>query len=378
MIDPPEVVLAAEARALWGADGGLEITSLTHNLANGVTQSIDRVTRGDHRAVVKVVGRRTEGVPPQWLPSDDPRHFNYWRREALAYTSDLAGAYAGSGLDAPELLARHERADGSVALWLEDVDGDPGPWTVDDVIEVARRLGVAQGHIAVETGPDHLWLSRRFLRTYATSKPVDYALLDSDSCWDHPLIAGHAPDGLRPGTKMLHDDAEWFFDLSERLPRTLCHLDLWPNNLERRTGGDLALVDWSFVGDGALGEDVSNLVVDSVFDHFLSANDLEQLDARAIPAYLDGLAEAGWNGDEQLVRLGVWSAAVKYQWLMPAQLALLDRPAVAYGGGVEVDPARRYADRLGGLGLLVDWAHRTRDLARGQAAAMPPHSSVTN
>jgi len=356
--------LIAEARALWGADETLEVTSLTHNRANGVTQSVDRVRAGDRSAVVKVLGRRTEGVPRRWLPSDEPTHFNYWRREALVYGADLADAYAGSGLVAPRLLSRHERDDGSIALWLEDLGSDDSAWTVDDVAGAARRLGVAQGRIVVEGGPDHPWLSQRFLRRYASAKPVDYGLLEDDERWAHPLIVRHDPGTLREGTRTLHDDADWFFALSERLPRTFCHLDFWPNNLARAGDGTLALVDWSFAGDGALGEDVSNLIVDTVFDHFLSADDLAELDRRAITAYLDGLGDAGWTGDERLVQLGVWSAAVKYQWLMPIQLAQLDEPTIAYGGEHTVDPDRRYADRLGGLALLVDWAERARDLHR--------------
>lgn len=359
------MTLLDEARTLWGDVEGTEVSALTHNRANGVTQAVDRVRAGDRSAVVKVLGRRTDGVPSQWIPSEDPTHFNFWRREALVYGAELGDAYAGSGLVAPRLLALHERDDGSLALWLEDLGADEADWTVDDVVGAARRLGVAQGRIVVEGGPDHPWLSQQFLRRYASSKPVDYGLLDDDERWAHPLIAGHAPNGLRAGTQRLHDEADWFFDVSERLPRSLCHLDFWPNNLAKQGDGSLALVDWSFVGDGALGEDVSNLIVDSVFDHFLSADDLAELDERAVAAYLDGLADAGWTGNDRLVRLGVWSAAVKYRWLMPVQLAQLDQDTpIAYGGEHPVDPNRRYADRLGGLALLVAWAERARDLHR--------------
>lgn len=356
--------LAGEARALWGEADRLDVASLTHNRANGVTQSVERVRAGAQSAVVKVLSRRTEGVPTHWLPSEDPTHYNYWRREALVYRDELADAYAGSGLVAPRLLALHERTDGSISLWLEDLGWDDGEWTVDDVVTTARMLGVAQGRLAVEGRPDQAWLSRRYLRRYSSARSVDHRLLDDDERWAHPLVARHDPGSLRKGTRALHEEADWFFDVSERLPRTFCHLDFWPANLAKRTDGTVAAVDWSFAGDGALGEDVSNLIVDSVFDHFLSADDLVELDERVVAAYVDGLSAAGWDGDDRLVRLGVWSAAVKFQWLMPFQLAHLDEPTVAYGGEPAVDPDRRYADRLGGLALLVEWAERARRLAR--------------
>jgi aminoglycoside phosphotransferase (APT) family kinase protein len=42
------------------------------------------------------------------------------------------------------------------------------------------------------------------------------------------------------------------------LPRVLSHLDFWTNNLILRPEGNIALLDWASVGDGAIGEDVGN------------------------------------------------------------------------------------------------------------------------
>ncbi|MGW2045774.1 hypothetical protein ACWCPF_11390 [Streptomyces sp. NPDC001858] len=54
------------------------------------------------------------------------------------------------------------RPEGDVALWLEDVPGDPATrWQLARHVEHARRLGTAQGAIG-EAG-DELWLSRRRL-----------------------------------------------------------------------------------------------------------------------------------------------------------------------------------------------------------------------
>jgi hypothetical protein len=51
----------------------------------------------------------------------------------------------------------------------------------------------------------------------------------------------------------------------DRLPRTLCHLDLHRNLFA--DGDDCTVaVDWSFVGIGAIGEDAGNLVADAVLD----------------------------------------------------------------------------------------------------------------
>jgi thiamine kinase-like enzyme len=59
------------------------------------------------------------------------------------------------------------------------------------------------------------------------------------------------------------DERETFLSWIERAPRTVCHLDLWPRNVFDDDGATV-LIDWAFVGIGAVGEDVGNLVPDAV------------------------------------------------------------------------------------------------------------------
>ncbi|MFI6345062.1 phosphotransferase family protein [Streptomyces sp. NPDC050560] len=73
--------------------------------------------------------------------------------------------------------------------------------------------------------------------------------------------------------------------LGLRLPRTPCHLDVWPGNLIRRPDGEVVFLDWAFTGDGAVGEDVGNLIPDSVLDRFLPHESLDELDAAVTDAY---------------------------------------------------------------------------------------------
>jgi len=114
---------------------------------NGVTGGVWRVSAGERRAVLKVLTRNKE-AGGRWAATDEPRHWNYWRREAHVYESGLAQVWQAYGIRAPRLLACVERADGDVALWLEDVKGGPGTsWTVGRHVEYARRLGAAQGAV---------------------------------------------------------------------------------------------------------------------------------------------------------------------------------------------------------------------------------------
>ena len=42
---------------------------------------------------------------------------------------------------------------------------------------------------------------------------------------------------------------------------------------------------------------------------------------RQLAAFLDGLAEASWQGDPDLVRLAIAASCVKYAWLLPGNLS---------------------------------------------------------
>jgi hypothetical protein len=150
---------------------------------------------------------------------------------------------------------------------------------MDDYRRFAYSLGLAQGSIAITgSARDHPSLTGRFLRDYVPSKHLDRSLLYSDETWRLPLVRDNFPSGLRRELIRLHEEREWFFSVMERLPRTLCHLDVWPNNLFAGKDGTFTLVDWSFVGEGALGEDVGNLVPDSISDLFVPARKLADLD----------------------------------------------------------------------------------------------------
>ncbi|WP_411150981.1 aminoglycoside phosphotransferase [Streptomyces sp. A30] len=350
-----------EARQVLGPfTGPVFLAPLTHNPKNGVTGGVWVVNAGDRSAILKVLTRSKEATG-RWAASEDPRHWNYWRREADVYTSGLAQVWQPYGVRAPRLLARVERPDGDIALWLERIRGEPATrWKTTRHIEHARRLGAAQG--AVGAVDDEPWLSHRFLRQYVGSNILGQELLDDDDAWRQPLVRGHFPEGLRREMVRLHHDRDWFLDIMESLPRAFGHLDHWPANT-CADGPHSAVFDWAFAGDGALGEDLGNYLPDSVFDLFVPAARLPEYAARAYDAYLHGLRESGWKGDENLVRLAVRASAVKYDWLTALMLANAGEEQLDYGGGQSVDAERRYRERGLTLAYLGEWATEARALA---------------
>ena len=228
---------------------GVARTRLTHNSRNPVTADV----WAEEGVVHKLLTRRGEAAPG-WERSDDERHWNYWKREALAYESGLPGRL---GLDAPRLVGVSERTD-EVELRIEQVDGRHAEeLTPADLELAAGALGRAQG--AAELPADE-WLSRGYLRSHS-DYPANWALLDDDAAWSQPLIRDHFPAALRDGLVRLHGRREALLGLMEGLPRTVCHLDVWHRNLVRRAAGEIAFLDWAFVGDGAVGEDIGNLIL---------------------------------------------------------------------------------------------------------------------
>jgi hypothetical protein len=325
---------------------------LRANGFNAVTGGV-WLLRGERDDVVLkvIVPPSGGGAEHGWASSDEPTHWNYWRREAEALRSGLSStAYADAGVEGPRLLLAVDRADGAVELWCAAARGVPGvEQRADDVVALAGRLGTGQG-AWVGRVPGLPWLSRRWLRQYVASKP--YAPRRAD--WDHPVAVAAWPDDLRAGLRRLWDRRDRLIGLVEALPRTLAHLDVWPANVVGST-----LLDWAFVGDGAAGEDVGNLVPDSFLDGFVPLEDLPAVAAEAPRAYAAACAAASRGRvDEATALLGVHAAgAAKYVWLAPLMLSRLDQPLWAsYGGG----PARPAADVLAHrrpvLELLVRWA----------------------
>jgi hypothetical protein len=131
--------------------------ALVHNAGNAATGGIWRVRESGRTQILKVARPPSEEPRgrPAWPTSDEPTHWNYWRRETLAYTTGLAATvYADAGIVAPDLIRVLERSDGSVALWLADATGTPGSrWSVDRLAHFARQLGHAQAEWA-ERVPD--------------------------------------------------------------------------------------------------------------------------------------------------------------------------------------------------------------------------------
>jgi hypothetical protein len=132
-----------------------------------------------------------------------------------------------------------------------------------------------------------------------------------------PLVARAFPPAERRERERLFAERHRWFDAIEALPQTFSHLDAFPRNAFLRPDpcgeAALSLVDWSFTGIAAVGEEIVSLVSSSVIFGEASGLPLDTLDETVFAAYVDGLRDAGWRGDERLVRMAyTGSLAMRY------------------------------------------------------------------
>jgi hypothetical protein len=244
-----------------------------------------------------------------------------WDREVQAYESRLFERLP-PGFAAPRAL-RIERRAGSCWLWLEDLGGDGERWDIAGYARAARHLGRFNG--AYPEGVfDAPWLTRGWIRTFVTTGFASRAqlTLDNDAIWDHPLVRGGYAEGTRDRLRRLWPRRGTVLDRLEARPSTLCHLDAFRKNLFDRAGETVA-IDWSYVGTAPIGVEIGQLVMGSVAfaEH---GHDPHALAAASLDAYVAGLRDSGWNGDEDAVRDGFALAAIRWVFMLGWLGSVLD------------------------------------------------------
>jgi hypothetical protein len=108
-------------------------------------------------------------------------------------------------------------------------------------------------------------------------------------------------------------------EVVDSLPLTLCHGDAFQRNLLiRETTGiaQVVAIDWSQAGLSVPGADIGHLVsLGALFSH-IKPDQMPWLDRLVFPAYIQGLHEAGWQGDERQIRLGYAASTVLWDGLI--------------------------------------------------------------
>lgn len=234
----------------------------------------------------------------------NPRDLWYWKRELLAYESGLLAHLPGP-VAAPRYYGSLELAEG-VGMWMEHIiPTGPLDWTLDQYGFAARQLGQFNGAYVNGTPlPDYPWLSTGLARAWSGG-PVEKL----EKAWENPIIRQTFSEKIHERCRQLWAERERFWAVLDQLPQVFSHFDFQRRNLFLRKGvngrDEVAAVDWASCGIGALGGELYSLIGMSMFlgESRLSAQ-ASILDRLAFEAYLEGLEQAGWMGNPDLVRLG--------------------------------------------------------------------------
>ncbi|HEX9839101.1 MAG TPA: hypothetical protein VGA72_07135 [Anaerolineales bacterium] len=256
------------------------------------------------------------------LNDTDPTHWNYHRREILAYQSRLLTDLPG-GLKAPRYFGVTEYPEGVCWLWLEDLVDSVGlPWSLAEYGLAARHLGQFNGaYAAGHPLPAARWLSRDWLRGWLNYYEADcrdtLELIRDERFWENPLLRNAFPQPVTDDILRLWASHQTLLAALDQLPQAFCHMDAYRPNLfirqADRGAAHTVAIDWVFAGIGGIGEEIANLLAASLIWFEYDAAQVKSLDEVIFAAYLEGLREAGWQGDTGLVRLG-YTAACALRW----------------------------------------------------------------
>lgn len=235
-----------------------------------------------------------------------------WRTEANVYRSDLRDRLP-QGLSMPRALAVIDVDEMSSAVWLEEIPLREWTWDLDRFERAAYLLGRLAGSARVAPLAqidDHRWSVLDYLHGRFEHQVVP--MLRDDALWAHPLLSNSFGDGLRDRMLGALDEVPaWVQELADA-PRVAGHGDACPNNLlgaDRREA--FVMIDFGFWKPLPLGFDLGQLLLGDVQIGRRSADDLDIIDGRIVPAYTDGLNDEGHAVEpSQVARLHALQMAV--------------------------------------------------------------------
>lgn len=229
-----------------------------------------------------------------------------------------------------------------------------------------EELEVVLPKIVGDPGPSSGWESEPIFTPVASATAGIWRYRGDG--WSVVLKLLHHSDVGSPMWLSGEDEAHWFYWQREALAFESGLLDSLTRSLRaprchgvfRRGDGTVALwledlagtvlIDWAFIGVGAVGEDIGNLLVDAVWDFHVPASDLDALEAALVSGYLQGLRDGGLEHDADTVRLAILaSASVKYLWILPAVLAAVrsEQSEINHRPAAEtIPPGRRPGRRV--------------------------------
>ena len=288
----------------------------------GLSGGLFRVSGTDWSVVLKILRPVPAAFLERFGEADRPdlERAYLWDREARAYESglldDLPRGFASAGC--LEVVRRENECE----LWLEDLGTDDPPWDADRYSLAARHLGRFNGaYLHDRSLPAAPWLGRDWTRAWLLQGygAGQDAVIENDAVWDHELVRDALGTTTRERLRRLWGRRVALLDRLEALPHTFCHMDAIRPNLFSREGTngeeETVAIDWAYVGIEPIGAEAAQLALGSVA-YADPQQDIRALGPAALAAYLEGLREGGWTGDEGDAREGFALSAIRWVFML--------------------------------------------------------------
>jgi Ser/Thr protein kinase RdoA (MazF antagonist) len=241
-------------------------------------------------------------------------------------------------------------------------------WSLARYGAAARHLGRFNGaYLVGRPLPDAPWLCRDLLRwRTALAAPFWDRLAERR---DDPRVRRGWPGEVADRGHRVWAERARLLAALDGLPQVLCHGDAERRNLFARDadgGTETVAIDWACTGPRAVGAEAATLVAQSVlWARDRDPTELPALARRCYGGYLAGLREAGWAGEERMVRLG-FAAVAALQFVALTGVAFVgttgdaERPRyeAAFGATLEAILDRHAAMQP----FLLDLADEARHL----------------
>jgi hypothetical protein len=253
-----------------------------------------------------------------------------WRAELAAWEPALTERLP-DGLRVPTLYRLADLGPDRVAVWMEDIDADPRPWSPSRFGRAAALLGELAGNRADPA----LWAGTGRPPSYGLRRYVDGPVGDAirivadDATWHHPALAAHA--ALRADLVDLADRIPALLDLACSAPQALPHGDASPQNLliPRSDPDTFVAIDIAFQAPHAVGFDLAQLLVGLAHAGQLPATALPSIDACLVPSFEAGSRKSPRPASAHDIETGYLTALALRSGFTSLPLRELDTAAPA-------------------------------------------------
>lgn len=261
-----------------------------------VTVSGDWAEGGSWSVFVKILQHLRHWPILPMIPPHVAREmleFYPWREELELWRPALVERLP-AGIRVPHLYDTVDLGDDRLSVWMEKVDLDPSPWTIDTYSRAARLLGEHNARMCDEEVVS------------ACSRPDDFALakwashgliprmgaFEDPEPWQHPVLAEHSHLRARAlaAAGLVDDVLQRLKPMRHGMP----HGDCSPQNLlVPRSSDEFVMIDISFQAPAPPGTDLAQLVVGLAHAGQVGAEQLPAIEQTVLAAYAEGFRSTG-------------------------------------------------------------------------------------